>query len=116
MRRRTSGVAAPAATGTSARLAISIRRSALGKVSESGTLPQTGVMASTFSSGERRARKMAMASSTPGSVSRMMRTGLDGAALVNVTVLLGAGKRDENLSVAEAAKLGREVASTAPAE
>src|ERR1700748_464116 len=73
MRRRTSGGGAPGATGTSARLAISIRRSALGKVSESGTLPQTGVMASTFSSGERRARKMAMASSTPGSVSRMMR-------------------------------------------
>src|SRR5580692_7401474 len=77
-RRRTRGVAAPAATGMSVRPAISTRRSALGRVSERGTLPQTGVTASTWSSGERRARKMAMASSTPGSVSRMMRWGLVG--------------------------------------
>jgi hypothetical protein len=52
----------------------------LGRVKSSGTLPQTGVMASTFSSGERKARKIAMASSMPGSVSMMMRRGLAGAA------------------------------------
>ena len=48
----------------------------VGRVSASGTLPETGVMASTFSSGERSARKIAMALSTPGSVSMMMRRGL----------------------------------------
>ncbi len=42
----------------------------MGRVRERGTLPQTGVTAS--------ARKMAMASSTPGSVSRMIRWGLEG--------------------------------------
>src|ERR1700722_6973057 len=62
----------------SVRPAISTRRRALGRVRERGTLPQTGVTASTWSSGERRATKMAMASSTPGSVSRMMRGGLEG--------------------------------------
>src|ERR1700736_922773 len=57
----------------SVRPAISRSFSALGRVEESGTLPETGVMASILSSGERTARKMAMASSIPGSVSIMMR-------------------------------------------
>jgi len=73
------GRSAPAATGISVRPATSSSRSALGSVSSSGTLPATGVRASTFSSGEFSARKMASASSVPGSVSIMTRRG-DGAA------------------------------------
>src|SRR5437867_13277008 len=38
-----------------------------------GTFPQTVVIATTSSSGERRARRIASASSTPGSVSMMTR-------------------------------------------
>src|SRR5258708_34900565 len=65
----------------SVRPAISTSRRALGRVRERGTLPQTGVTASTRRSGARRARKMALGSSTPGSVSRMMRWGLEGFEL-----------------------------------
>src|SRR5271165_3239666 len=108
-RRRTSGVAAPAATGMSARPAISRRRRALGSVSERGTLPETGVTASTLSSGERRARKKAMASSTPGSVSRIMRWGLEGFAAAEVAEYLFDAKRD-------AGKAGRAPAARVTAE
>src|SRR5271169_448641 len=80
MRRRTKGVAAPPATGTSGRPAISTRRKALGRVKERGTFPLTAVTASIFSSGERSARKRAMASSTPGSQSRRIGRGEAAAA------------------------------------
>src|ERR1700681_2373780 len=83
----------------SVRPAISRSFSALGRVEESGTLPETGVMASILSSGERTARKMAIASSIPGSVSIMMRC----------EVAVG--------GVADASEtLGRLQASRAPAE
>src|SRR5258708_36550136 len=92
----------------SVRPAISTRRRAFGRVRDRGTLPQTGVTASTRSSGERRARKMAMASSTPGAVSRMMRGGLEGFELEAVANFLFVAKR-------EAGKGGRALAGSGTA-
>src|ERR1700730_1291982 len=80
----------------SVRPAISSSRRAFGSVSASGTLPDTGVMASTLSSGERRARKMAMASSTPGSVSRMMRRGVEGESANRNAAEPLAGRKESN--------------------
>src|SRR5581483_7709765 len=69
----------------SLRPAISRSRRALGRVRSSGTLPATGVIASTCSSGDRSASRIARASSTPGSVSMMTRRG---APLAWVSALL----------------------------
>src|SRR5580704_7606833 len=76
----------------SVRPAISTNRSAFGSASSSGTLPDTGVIASTFNSGERSARKIAIASSIPGSVSRMMRRGTPGAEGNGIRIALLAPK------------------------
>ena len=76
-RRRRSGTLAPAATGISVRPAISTMRMAFGRVNSRGTFPDTAVMASIFSSGDRMANSNANASSTPVSVSRMTRDGAD---------------------------------------
>src|SRR5271154_2208698 len=65
----------------SPRLQISSSRNAFGSVNDNGTLPETGVTASTFNSGERSARKNAIASSTPGSVSKMILFGLPASGL-----------------------------------
>src|SRR5271170_2276760 len=80
MSRRTRGVAAPPATGTSVRPVSSTMRRVFGRVKARGTLPATAVTASILSSGERRASRMAMASSTPVSQSRMMRRGAAAAS------------------------------------
>ena len=70
---RSSGTSQPAKTGMSVRPASSQTMRALREVRGSGTLPATAVIPSTSSSGEARARRMATASSCPGSVSMMMR-------------------------------------------
>ena len=67
-----SGRAAPAKIGMSGRPASSQIRRALSVASASETLPSTVVRPSSSSSGEASASRMAMASSTPGSVSMMM--------------------------------------------
>ena len=66
------GLSAPAMTGTE-RPASSTMKRALRAVSASGTLPATATTPSTSSSGLASARRMATASSWPGSVSMMMR-------------------------------------------
>ena len=64
-----TGCVAPLATGMSARPAMSSSVNALWVATSTAQLPNTVVSAATSSSGEARARKIATASSMPGSVS-----------------------------------------------
>src|SRR6266850_96565 len=67
-----SGCCAPAATGMSQRLASETMRRAFSRPCLAVVLPGTTVMARTSSSGEWSASMRAMASSLPGSVSKMI--------------------------------------------
>jgi hypothetical protein len=67
----TRGALSPLATGMSERPASSRSFSAFVTPSSSSTFPKTTVTARTSSSGERTARRMARASSIPGSTSRI---------------------------------------------